>query len=473
MFKFKGISSEDMQVIIEEEEHFIARAAQKYEITEVEGKDGAIFDELGYSYVERPIYVQCLNINKIDDILAWLNGEGEFEYKGRKTIARFYSQLEPIRQACIRIIDTTFIRNPFWYKADDEFEIVKAANTYKEVEGSNIQITDADAQEARLDIVSGKSEQDTTVFNGQYCPPVEDWTLANGAYIDNEGHIVLPNANSKASVDIFWNKASNEFFIKADIFSEINTYIRLQTDYLDANKSLLAEYNSNGASANTDASQYALKTKVGIGEYKTSIANATYIKIIFFRQANNENDKEYKFKNVTVGKTDYIEDYVEFVPDKPSSNFTSEIENAGGDNLCNTDILKSKSKDYSVFTNIEQNSFTLDLSKGNLEYLTSQDILFGELDKNEQYTLSYHLKQNNSTFMPVLAFVYEDGTKTFSQSNRNDVEIETTSKAGQKIVRISLDWSNASDKTSLVQFTNISLNKGTKKKEYAPFNSCG
>lgn len=121
MFKFKGISSTDMQVVILEEEHFIGKASQRYEVTEIEGKDGAIFDTLGYSYIERPITIQCLNINKIDAILAWLDGEGEFEYKGRKTIARFYSQLEPRRNACIRIIDANFIRNPFWYKATEDY----------------------------------------------------------------------------------------------------------------------------------------------------------------------------------------------------------------------------------------------------------------------------------------------------------------------------------------------------------------
>lgn len=124
MFKFKGISSEDMQVMVEEEEHFIAKASQRYEITEIEGRDGAIFNTLGYSYIERPIYVQCLNIDKIDEILSWLNGEGEFEYKGRKTIARFYGQLEPQRKACIRIIDATFIRDPFWHKVNDEYIVV-------------------------------------------------------------------------------------------------------------------------------------------------------------------------------------------------------------------------------------------------------------------------------------------------------------------------------------------------------------
>lgn len=121
MFKFKGISSKDMQVVIEEEENFIARAAQRYETTEIEGRDGAIFDEQGYACVERPLCIQCLNVDKIDDILNWLNGEGELEYKGRKTNARFYGSLEPERKSCIRIIDTNFIRDPFWYKVDDEF----------------------------------------------------------------------------------------------------------------------------------------------------------------------------------------------------------------------------------------------------------------------------------------------------------------------------------------------------------------
>ena len=38
MFKFKGISSKQMQVVIEEEEHFLAKAAQRYDTTEIEGR---------------------------------------------------------------------------------------------------------------------------------------------------------------------------------------------------------------------------------------------------------------------------------------------------------------------------------------------------------------------------------------------------------------------------------------------------
>lgn len=129
MFKFKGISSNDMKVVIEEEEHFLAKAAQKYEVTDIEGKDGAIYNELGYSDINRPIKVQILDVSKLDDILAWLNGEGEFEYKDRKTIVRFYNELEPERNACLKTIDTNFIRAPFWYKKIDNYVTVTNAVT--------------------------------------------------------------------------------------------------------------------------------------------------------------------------------------------------------------------------------------------------------------------------------------------------------------------------------------------------------
>ena len=166
MFKFKGISSNDMQVIVEEEEEFIARAAHKYEQIDVDGRDGAEFNELGYSVVERPIRVQCLNVDKVDEILAWLNGEGEFEYKGRKTIARFYSELEPKRSSWIRIIDTTFIRDPFWYKANEEYLLVKDDKN-NNVSGESIHIEDSSNARCEIEI-GGNHQQDTREGYNQF-----------------------------------------------------------------------------------------------------------------------------------------------------------------------------------------------------------------------------------------------------------------------------------------------------------------
>lgn len=121
MFVFKGISSKDMEVIVEEEQHFLAKARQKFNQIDIGGRNDAMYEELGYSPIERPIKIQILNKEKIDKILAWLDGSGDFMYNNRITRARFYNEIEPIRSASISIVDTRFIRSPFWYRANDKF----------------------------------------------------------------------------------------------------------------------------------------------------------------------------------------------------------------------------------------------------------------------------------------------------------------------------------------------------------------
>lgn len=121
MFKFKGISSDEMGVVTEDEEIFIAKASKRYETIDIEGKDGSIYNELGYLDIDRSIKIQILDINKLDKIFSWLDGVGILEYKDRVSRARFYSTIEPIRAACIKIAEFSFIREPFWYKKDDEF----------------------------------------------------------------------------------------------------------------------------------------------------------------------------------------------------------------------------------------------------------------------------------------------------------------------------------------------------------------
>ena len=125
MFIFKGISSEDMEVVIEEEEHFLGKASQRYSQIDIEGRNGALFEEQGYTIIDRPIKVQILNPDKLYKILAWLDGVGILEYKGRTTIARFYNEIEPIRTSNIKIADFTFKRDPFWTKKRADFIEVK------------------------------------------------------------------------------------------------------------------------------------------------------------------------------------------------------------------------------------------------------------------------------------------------------------------------------------------------------------
>ncbi len=124
MFVFNNISSVDMQVIVEEEDQFLGKASQRYVRTEIEGKNGALFEEQGYTTIDRQIMIQILNPKKLDKIMAWLNGVGILEYEGRITKARFYNEISPVRTASIKTADVSFIRNPFWTKKRDEFVLV-------------------------------------------------------------------------------------------------------------------------------------------------------------------------------------------------------------------------------------------------------------------------------------------------------------------------------------------------------------
>ena len=113
-----------MQVVVEEEQELLGRASQRYIQTDIPGMDGAEFEEQGYTTLNKNIKLYILNENKIDSILDWLDGVGILEMNNRVTNARFYAEANPKRTGPIYTIDTTFIRNPFWTKKNDDFYIL-------------------------------------------------------------------------------------------------------------------------------------------------------------------------------------------------------------------------------------------------------------------------------------------------------------------------------------------------------------
>lgn len=135
MFKFKGISSKEMGVVVEEEDYFLSKASSRYENIDIDGRDGSLFNELGYTNIDISMDIQILNPDKIDDIYNWLNGSGEFEYKGRKTTAFFYNDISLQRMVSIKKANIIFSRSPFWVSTDQNYKtvtdkIVNSGNIY-------------------------------------------------------------------------------------------------------------------------------------------------------------------------------------------------------------------------------------------------------------------------------------------------------------------------------------------------------
>ena len=128
MFKFKGISSDSMNVIAEEETNIIKKAAQKTEKIDIDGRNGSIYNELGYDDVVFALKLSVMDVSKIDDIFKWLNGKGTFEYKGRINTAYCYTDISTERKATIKSIDVNFTREPFWIKDDDYIAVTNSVS---------------------------------------------------------------------------------------------------------------------------------------------------------------------------------------------------------------------------------------------------------------------------------------------------------------------------------------------------------
>ena len=124
MWKFNGISDQQMRVVALEE-HFKAKAAQRLNEIIVDGKDGADYEELGYANIQRSIFLQMLDPSKLDEVLAWLNGVGDLEFEDKISKARFSFETNPERYVNSYNANVDFIRSPFWNKKTDNFiEIV-------------------------------------------------------------------------------------------------------------------------------------------------------------------------------------------------------------------------------------------------------------------------------------------------------------------------------------------------------------
>lgn len=117
-FIFNGKCSDQFRVLMNTE-WLDSSPAINYEKTDIEGRDGAIYEELNFQDVPRSVACTLLNREFLPQISVWLKGAGEFEFKGRYRQARIYDRID-FSPVGIRHADFTipFLFEPFWYKKD-------------------------------------------------------------------------------------------------------------------------------------------------------------------------------------------------------------------------------------------------------------------------------------------------------------------------------------------------------------------
>ena len=121
-FIFKGINSKEFSGLVVNTLPPITKAPKRVGTQEIDGVDGEIVTELGYSAYDKDITITLLKHNDIDEIIEWLNGEGELVtslepdkfYKARIINRIDYERLYNFKTATI-----TFRVQPYKYELDE------------------------------------------------------------------------------------------------------------------------------------------------------------------------------------------------------------------------------------------------------------------------------------------------------------------------------------------------------------------
>lgn len=119
MFYIDNKSNEKLMLYASNED-FLSRAPINYEEIQIDGKHGSDFVEKNYMNVvgSTKIYAQSDNL---DELYTLFTGKHKLKVEEKETNIYFYDTLSTSRYGRYNGFSVNYIRDPFWYKANDDY----------------------------------------------------------------------------------------------------------------------------------------------------------------------------------------------------------------------------------------------------------------------------------------------------------------------------------------------------------------
>lgn len=120
---FKGRNSNTIKGLLISELPPITKPKMRYKKNEVDGVDGAIFEELGYSAYTKTVDIGLYGKYDINDIIQFFSGKGTVIFSNESDYfydAVIYEQIDYERLARFRTAKVKFIVQPYKYKTNLE-----------------------------------------------------------------------------------------------------------------------------------------------------------------------------------------------------------------------------------------------------------------------------------------------------------------------------------------------------------------
>ena len=158
---WKGVRSTDIEGLLICELPPITKPEMRTSQTEIDGKDGAIIEELGYSPYTKPLKIGLRGNFNIDKVIKYFTGEGEIVFSNEPDKvyhAHISDQIDYTRLLRYRQATIKFTVQPYKYKKNDYFIDTKTAT----VSGTSIVVTDSAEANLKALKIYGKSTQNGT-----------------------------------------------------------------------------------------------------------------------------------------------------------------------------------------------------------------------------------------------------------------------------------------------------------------------
>lgn len=160
---YKDINSDTFDNLIISELSPISSPETRVDITEIDGADGDIVDELGYKAYDKSIKIGLKNSKNIDKIIKFFSGSGNLVLSNEPDkvyIARIYKKIDYERLLTFRTAKVTFHVQPFKYALNE------APFVFNITDETEVKVTNIGFEKSKPIITLYGSGEVTLTING-------------------------------------------------------------------------------------------------------------------------------------------------------------------------------------------------------------------------------------------------------------------------------------------------------------------
>lgn len=126
-FVFKNIDSRDIKGLIVSELPPITKPKMRVRVDTIDGKDGAETVNLGFEAYTKTVKIGLTRGFDIDNIIAWLHGEGDIQFSNEPDKyyrVKVHEQIDFERLLRFRTAEVKFFTQPFKYSATERMKTI-------------------------------------------------------------------------------------------------------------------------------------------------------------------------------------------------------------------------------------------------------------------------------------------------------------------------------------------------------------